>query len=57
MEIQNNSWQINVLQWDDKRCIHSSLELLDYIENVGFLPLFQNKIRGFSVEELTASES
>lgn len=57
MEKQNNSWQINGLQWNDPRCIHTPLELLDYIEKVGFLPLFQNKIKGFSVEGLTATES
>ena len=41
----------------DERCIKSSGELLDLICKVGFLPLFSNKIDGFSVENMTDPSS
>ena len=44
------------LPWEDPKCIHSVGELTDYINRVGFLPLFKNGIPGFSVEEHTAPE-
>ncbi len=41
------------VKWNDPRCLHSSEELINLIEEVGFLPLFRNEIEGFSVEEYT----
>ncbi len=38
---------------DDPDCIHTADELAKLIRKVGFLPLFSNEIRGFSVEERT----
>lgn len=35
----------------DPGCIHDSAELIDYVNSVGFVPLFKNDIPGFSVEE------
>lgn len=40
----------------DPSCIHSAEQLIDYVNEVGFLPLFQNEIPGFSVEEHTVSK-
>ncbi len=54
MEVINGEWYMEGLDWDDEGCIHSSDELLDVIESVGFLPLFGNVIPGFSVENKTA---
>ena len=53
MEVIDGQWYMNGLDWDDEGCIHSSDELLDVIEKVGFLPLFSNSVPGFSVEEMT----
>ena len=44
------------LAWDDPRCIRSAQELMQWIDQVGFLPLFKNEIAGFSAEEHTAAE-
>lgn len=41
---------------DDPDCIHSAEELEEYVNRVGFLPLFANDIPGFSAEEHAASE-
>lgn len=45
------------LKEDDERCCHSPEELISLIEQVGFLPLFRNPIKGFSVEEYTAEDN
>lgn len=42
------------LRWEDPRCIRSWQELIRWIGQVGFLPLFKNAIDGFSVEEHTS---
>lgn len=43
------------LSESDPNCIHTVEELVDYINCVGFLPLFKNEIPGFSVEEHVSS--
>jgi len=53
METVNGEWIMHGLDWDDPGCIHSADELTKVIETYGFLPLFQNEIEGFSVEEMT----
>ena len=40
---------------DDPYCIHTVDQLIEYINEIGFLPLFKNEIPGFSVEERTVS--
>lgn len=55
MAVESGEWIMQGLDWDDPHCIHSWQELVDWIEEVGFLPLFQNKLHGFSVEEHTSS--
>jgi len=42
------------LAWDDPYRIRSPRELIDWINEIGFLPLFENEIPGFSVREHTA---
>lgn len=49
-------WIMHGLDWDDPNCIHTVDEAIAYINRVGFLPLFQNDIPGFSLEERTAPE-
>ena len=55
MEVINGEWYMDGLDWEDEGCLHSSDELLEVIESVGFLPLFGNAIQGFSVENMTAT--
>ena len=51
MAVENGVWVMHGLDWDDPSRIRSWQELVDYINQVGFLPLFQNDSFGFSVEE------
>ena len=53
MSVENGEWLIKGLDYDDPECIHTPQELIEYINQVGFLPLFGNEIPGFSVEEHT----
>ena len=46
-------WVMMGCRRNDPRCLHSPKELLALIQEIGFLPLFANEIRGFSVEERT----
>lgn len=54
MAIENGEWIINGVEWDDPNRIKSPWELIDYVNQVGFLPLFENEIKGFSAEERTS---
>jgi len=54
VSVENGEWVMYGLDWDDPDRIKSPDELLDYINTVGFLPLFGNEVDGFSVEEHTA---
>ena len=49
-------WIIHGVTWDDPKCIHDVDEAVEYINRVGFLPLFKNEIPGFSLEERTVAE-
>lgn len=51
MAIENGVWIMRGLDWDDPCRIQSWEELVDYINEVGFLPLFKNEVDGFSAEE------
>ena len=55
MAVENGEWIIRGLPWDDPLRIRSRHELVSWIDEVGFLPLFKNEIDGFSAEEHTAS--
>lgn len=47
----NGTWIMRGLAWDDPYRIRTWQELVKWINEVGFLPLFANEIPGFSVEE------
>ena len=53
MAVENGEWIMRGPAWEDPACIHSWQELVDWIDKVGFLPLFRNGIDGFSAEERT----
>jgi hypothetical protein len=55
MQTESGEWVMQGLAWDDPKRIKTTDELLDYINRVGFLPLFGNEIPGFSVEDHTSS--
>ena len=51
MSVENGEWIMRGLAWDDPYRIRTWRELVNWINEVGFLPLFGNEITGFSVEE------
>lgn len=53
MPNESGSWIMYGVDEADPYCIHTVEELMDYIDEIGFLPLFKNEIPGFSVEERT----
>ena len=56
MGCENGEWIMRGVSADDPRRIKTADELIEYIDKVGFLPLFRNDIPNFSVEELTVAE-
>lgn len=57
MLILNGKLTPEGLEKQDNNAILSAFELEQYIQKVGFLPLFKNTVPGFSVEEHTLSSS
>ena len=53
MSVVNGEFVILGLPENSPYCIHSADELVSYINEIGFLPLFGNEIPGLSVEERT----
>ena len=53
---ENGTWIMYGVDADDPYCIHTVDQLIEYIEEIGFLPLFKNEIPGFSVEERTLAQ-
>jgi len=53
----DDKWVMEGLDRSDPRRIKTSTELSDFINDIGFLPLFKNNVAGFSVEELTAADA
>jgi len=53
----DGKWRMEGLNREDPSRIKSAVELSEFIQRVGFLPLFKNAVPGFSVEELTAADS
>ncbi len=51
MAVENGVWIMQGLDWNDPLRIRTWQELIAYIDEVGFLPLFANEVPGFSVEE------
>lgn len=56
MPNENGTWIMYGVNWDDPECLHTVKEAIEYINEVGFLPLFKNDIPGFSLEERTVPE-
>jgi hypothetical protein len=53
----DGQWIMEGLNRNDPKCVKSYSQLTDYIDEVGFLPLFKNSVPGFSVEEQTAQDA
>lgn len=53
---ENGEWILYGVSENDPGRIKSVDELIEYVDKVGFLPLFKNEIPGFSVEEHTAAK-
>lgn len=51
MKVENGEWIMQGLRWNDPYRIRTWQELVSWVDEVGFLPLFSNEIAGFSVEE------
>ncbi|MBP5597455.1 MAG: hypothetical protein J6Y02_18930 [Pseudobutyrivibrio sp.] len=56
MPNENGTWIMYGVDWDDPECLHTVDEAIEYINEIGFLPLFKNDIPGFSLEERTVPE-
>ena len=56
MAVENGEWIIHGVSVDNPKCIKSADELIEYVNKVGFLPLFKNEIDDFSVEERTQAK-
>ena len=53
---ESGKWIMHGMKWDNPNCIHSVDGAIEYINKLGFLPLFKNDIDGFSLEERTVPE-
>jgi hypothetical protein len=53
---ESGTWIMYGVAADDPECIHTVDEAIEYINKIGFLPLFKNEIPGFSLEEHTVAE-
>ncbi len=51
MAVEDGVWIMRGLDWNDPYRIRTWQELVNWINEVGFLPLFSNGIEGFSAEE------
>lgn len=51
MAVEDGVWIMRGLDWNDPYRIRTWQELVNWINEVGFLPLFANKVEGFSAEE------
>ncbi len=51
MANEGGAWIMRGLGWNDPYRIRTWQELVSWIKEVGFLPLFANEIEGFSAEE------
>lgn len=56
MSNESGEWIIHGMDYDAPGCIRSWEELIRYIDQIGFLPLFRNEIPGFSAEEHTPAD-
>ena len=54
MTVENGSWTTHGLEWDNPYRIRTWQELVNWINEIGFLPLFAGGVEGFSAEEHTS---
>lgn len=52
----DGDWIMHGCSRRDPSCLHSPADMLARVEEIGFMPLFENRIPGFSVEEHTPAE-
>ena len=57
MAVENGVWIMRGVAWEDPARLSSWEAVADWVDEVGFLPLFRNQIPGFSVEEHTYGPS
>jgi len=55
MANEGGEWIMHGLAWDDPRRLATWREVIELVNEIGFLPLFKNEIDGFSVEERVSS--
>lgn len=55
MSAENGNWTMRGLDWDNPYRIRTWQELINWINEIGFRPLFGNEVEGFSAEEHTSS--
>lgn len=53
----DGKWIMEGMNRNDPKCIKTYTQLTEFINETGFLPLFKNAVKGFSVEEITASDA
>ena len=53
----DDNWRMEGLERSDPSCIKTCDEMSEFINKVGFLPLFKSEVPGFSVEERTDKDS
>ncbi|MBP3204054.1 MAG: hypothetical protein J6M66_01380 [Lachnospiraceae bacterium] len=51
MALEDGEWIMRGMAWNDPYRIRTWQELVNWINEIGFLPLFANEVEGFSVEE------
>lgn len=51
MAVENGEWIMRGMSWNDPYRIRTWKELINWVNEVGFLPLFANEVEGFSAEE------
>ena len=56
MSVENGEWIMKGLAWDNPYRIRTWQELVNWINEIGFLPLFGNEVEGFSAEEHTSPD-
>lgn len=54
MTAESGSWTTRGLEWDNPYRIRTWQELVNWINEIGFLPLFAGGVEGFSAEEHTS---
>lgn len=54
MSVENGEWIMRGLDWENPYRIRTWQELVNWINEIGFLPLFGNGVPGFSAEEHTS---